>query len=163
MKRFVTTALVAVAVGAGLANVADAQRPIKSLRKSSDMLRLTNTLRKENGVREMGRHPKLDEIAQRYATLMAEKDEKSTNLDSGFAQRMQALGFYGWAVSLASHDRLNDRHNAAFVLWANSKRDRINMLSRTRNVMGSGYAISKSGKCYYCQVLASYIGPPGAG
>jgi uncharacterized protein YkwD len=165
MKRFIISALTVVMASAVLTSVEaqSTKRLSKSYGTSGDMLRLTNALRKENGVPEVGQHDKLDEIARRYARLMAEKDQKSTNLDSGFAQRMHALGFYSWAVNLASHDRLNDRHNAAFLIWANSKRDRFNMLSRTRNVMGSGYAVSKSGKCYYCQVLASYIGPPGAG
>jgi uncharacterized protein YkwD len=159
MKRFVTTALVAVTVGVVFANVADAQKPIKRLvSERGHMLNLTNDLRRENGKWRLYQSPKLNEIAQGYATLMAKVDTKNIIIDYS---PLQALGA-SWAVSFASHDRLNDRQNAAFALWAKSSRDRANMLNRRFFYMGSGYAISKSGKCYYCIVLASSSGvPPG--
>jgi uncharacterized protein YkwD len=98
----------------------------------------------------------LDEIARHYALLMAKADTKNIIVDYGAQEKsMRDLGISSWAVNFASHDRLNDRHNAAFALWANSKSHRANMLDPKFFYMGSGYAVSKSGKCYYCQVLAA--------
>ena len=160
MKRFVTSALVAVAVGAGLANVAVAQNPIKRLVSPRGyMLRRTNDLRKENGKWRLYASPKLNEIAQGYATLMAKVDTKNIIVDYAPLKAGNNAPSH-WAVNFASHDRLDDRHNAAFVLWANSSRERADMLNRKFHYMGSGYAISKSGKCYYCIVLGSSSGVP---
>jgi hypothetical protein len=151
MKRLITSVVAVVAVSAGFANVADAQNPIKRLVSPRGyMLGRTNDLRRANGVhRPLFRMTKADEVAQHYATLMATVDTKNIIIDYS---RLQALGA-SYEVSFASHDRLDDRHNAAFVLWANSSRDRAKMLDRKFFYMGSGYAISKSGKCYYCMVL----------
>src|SRR5262245_43746360 len=128
MNRFVTTALATVAVAAALANVADAQNPIKRLvSRRGYMLRRTNDLRRENGVRRpLFRMTKADEVAQHYATIMANVDTKNIIIDYS---PLQALGA-SFEVSFASHDQLDDRHNAAFVSWANSSRDRAKMLDR---------------------------------
>jgi uncharacterized protein YkwD len=168
MKRFVTSALVMVLVSAVSANIAHAQKLLKSLsRTSADMLRYTNDLRRENGVRPpLVQSPKLDEVARRYARLMAEKEQMSHSLDGQNAeQRMLASGYSAaaWAENIASHSE-PDRTKAAFAIWANSQSHRANMLNRQFTEMGSGYVISKSGKCYYCQVFAkprpSRLPPP---
>jgi uncharacterized protein YkwD len=152
MKRFVISALTVVIASAVLTSVIEAQGPkkIKTLAGTKgDVLRLTNALRKENGVRRLVQMTKADELARRYALLMANADTKNIIVDYS---PLEKLGT-SWAVNFASHDRLDDRHNAAFVLWATSSRDRANMLNGRFVAMGSGYAVSKSGKCYYSIVL----------
>src|SRR5262245_22310846 len=97
MKRIVTCALVVVAVGHVSMSVTRAQGPKTIILSGTrgDVLRLTNDLRRENGVRPpLSQSDKLDEVARRYARLMAEKDQMGQSPDGQNAgQRIAAVGY----------------------------------------------------------------------
>jgi uncharacterized protein YkwD len=167
MKRFVTSALVAVAVSAVFASVTQAQKPVKKLRKISALTPI-NEFRAQNGVSPLSRSSELEQVAQRYAQLMAEKDQMGHNLDGKSAGNRISLAGYSttrWAENVAwNNEGWSDfsarGYQSVIDMWKNStKGHRENMLNREFTLMGFGLHFSKSGKCYYCLVLAKDLAP----
>jgi cysteine-rich secretory family protein len=123
-----------------------------------NILSLTNEFRSQNGVPQLRGSSVLNTVAQRYAALMAEKDEMGHSVDGKSAgQRITAAG-YTWtacAENVAWNMGQANPYRAAVEQWKNSPPHRANMLNPQYTEMGAGMAISKSGKYYFCQVFAT--------
>ncbi len=124
----------------------------------TSILGLTNELRAQNSVAAVKLSNVLSGVAERYAKVMAEKDEQGHSVDGTKAEeRIKKAGytFAAWAENVAATTDQNDANLAAFELWKNStKGHRENILNAGFTEMGVGSATSKSGKTYYCQVFA---------
>jgi uncharacterized protein YkwD len=137
-------------------------RPIRRLGKVAGgrILSMTNEFRNQNGIPALRGSTTLDRIAARYAAIMAEKDlrgQSGHSVDGTTMEERITAGGYAYSAC-AENVQYNYGHpdptKAAIEWWKNSTGHRANMLSRNYTVMGAGFAISKSGNYYFCQVFA---------
>ncbi len=113
------------------------QEPVPSV--ASEIIRLTNVERRKANVPELWPNAKLTAGALKYATLMAQKDMLSHNLDGTLGNRFTAYG-YNWA-DIAENCCAGQADAAAAVnAWMNDKPHKDNLLSPNRTEIGVGVA-----------------------
>ena len=128
-----------------------------------DVLEKTNSHRNAFGIGSLMRDPRLDQAAQDYARLMAQRNQLGHTVGgSQLGQRIDATGYSrGWsAENVAYNYRGDDQAGEALVnQWINSSGHNENMLSYRYRDIGIGVYRASNGRVYGCQVFAA---PPGA-
>ena len=116
------------------------------------MLRRSNLIRRNVGLRPQRINPALTKAAQDHANYMARTGDFSHYTNGGYQYRAQKYGFKGGVrENIASGFRTVD---AAFNTWQGSGGHYASIVSGTSEA-GFGYAVSSSGATYWVGVYGS--------
>ena len=119
---------------------------------------LTNAFRVEQSKPKLKSSAALDKIANRYAILMASKDQSGHNVDGKDAAKRLTEAGYAWTRELENVGwNFGQKDPVAWMVqaWKDSKDGhREAMLSTEVTEIGVGVAKSSTGKFYFCQLFA---------
>ena len=120
----------------------------------AEIIRLTNQERQKAGLAPLAENATLDNVAENYAALMAQRQQLSHDIDgTSSGDRLTAAG-YRWS-SCAENIAENYADAGAVVQgWMNSPGHRANILDPNVTQIGVGVAYSSTGVPYHCQVFA---------
>ena len=159
MIRKISFSLAVLTTSLLFTGAANAAEPILLKDKPfSVVIREVNAFRKENGLPPVNIKNQLTSAARKYAAVMASKDQMGHSVNgTTVPQRLDAEGyrFSRYFENVAYNQGHASPGVQAVKSWKESTSGhREAMLNREVTEMGVGLATSKSGKVYFCLVLA---------
>jgi uncharacterized protein YkwD len=113
---------------------------------------LINQERVNAGLSPLKQNAILNVEADRYAGVMASRNQMSHELEGDFGQRIRRTGYNGrmYGENIAYNYQTPE---AVVRGWMNSSGHRANILNRNFDETGVGIRLNSSGQPYYCQIF----------
>jgi uncharacterized protein YkwD len=140
-----------ILLGTGVSGAAD---PKDTVATAKEIIRLTNEERQKAGLEPLTEDATLTDVAEKYAELMARKQQLGHGVDgTSSGDRLDKAG-YRWGWCGENVDKGSPDAGAAVQGWMDSTGHRGNILKPKSKHIGVGVAYSSTGVPYYCQVFA---------
>lgn len=113
---------------------------------------LINQERINAGLPPLKQNAILNAESDRYAGVMASRNQMSHDLEGDFSQRIRRSGYTGnmYGENIAYNYKTPE---SVVRGWMNSSGHRANILNRNFNETGVGIRLNSNGQPYYCQIF----------